>query len=239
MEPKQRLFIYERREMGVLILLGIMVALFAFTLGVHLGKKVGPKAVARTNHETTTAPTVPDQTPNPNELSDQSKAAPQAAEDILNQSLKDEVAHSGIKIDKSRQVELPKTPKTKQSGATHTEETKKAEAHLPTHAIKPEPTELDEVLDTKTAKEAHLAGTKAFALQVGSHQSVEDAKRQLSGLDQAGVKTFLKSVDLKSKGKWYRVYLGEYPSRVEAEQAGVKFKEQHLIDSFIVAKVAH
>ena len=40
MEQKQRFFIYDRKEMGVLLFLGVMVAIFAFTLGVHLGKKV-------------------------------------------------------------------------------------------------------------------------------------------------------------------------------------------------------
>ena len=43
MERKKRLFIYEGKELTVLVILGSTVAAFAFTLGVHLGKRVSPK----------------------------------------------------------------------------------------------------------------------------------------------------------------------------------------------------
>ena len=46
MERKSRVLIYERKEVLLLLGLAAMVGLFAFTFGVHLGKRVPTKAAA-------------------------------------------------------------------------------------------------------------------------------------------------------------------------------------------------
>src|SRR5262245_49468076 len=119
MQQKQRVFIYDRKEMGVLTLLGVMVAVFAFTLGVHLGKKVAaqPKNPAQTG-ETAPVATVPDQVPEARDLHEQAKGVEQAADETLSQSLKEEVGQTGVKTEKPVQVDLPKKPKTENAGAT-------------------------------------------------------------------------------------------------------------------------
>src|SRR6476620_4017053 len=110
-EQKQRFFIYDRKEMGVLLLLGVLVAVFAFTLGVHLGKRVEQKPSTPAPHEAPTeavaVPTVPDQLPNRQELTEQSKGAQQAADETLSQALHEEVARTGIKLDTPKQTQLP------------------------------------------------------------------------------------------------------------------------------------
>jgi DedD protein len=118
MEQKQRFFIYDRREVGVLLLLGTMVAIFAFTLGVHLGKRVGPKGLAPAIGETETVPTIADKAPERQQLTEQSKGAQQAADESANQALHDEVARTGIKIDSPRQLQLPTQPRSGNAGAT-------------------------------------------------------------------------------------------------------------------------
>src|SRR4051812_45531783 len=118
MEQKQRLFIYGRKEMAVLILLGVMVALFAFTLGVHLGKRVMGKGALHAIGEHAPVGTISDQVPSKPELKDQARGAQQASDEAIQKAVHDEVAKTGLKLDNPKTLELPKETKTKNAGAT-------------------------------------------------------------------------------------------------------------------------
>jgi hypothetical protein len=115
---KQRFFIYDRREMVVLILLGLLIAAFAFTLGVHLGKRVSHQAAHEAVKEPTPVATSPDLVPNRQELNEQAKGVEQAVEEVLDQSLHDEVARTGVKLETPVPVELPEKTKSANGGAT-------------------------------------------------------------------------------------------------------------------------
>src|SRR5690349_10995470 len=101
MSEKHRVFIYDRKEMAVLTLLGIMVAVFAFTLGMHLGKRVGGKGIAMGAGApgTPALETKPDQVPDGKDLSDESKGVQQAADESASQTLHEELERTGAKLD--------------------------------------------------------------------------------------------------------------------------------------------
>lgn len=221
---KQSLFIYDRKEMVVLVLLVFMVGLFTFTLGVHLGKRVGGKVLNLNSKETHLAREVPDQIPNRQEISEQSKMSQEALEETLGQSLQDEIKKTGIKLDESRQVNLPEEAKTVTKGATTLESPKKK-------LIPPPKTPQTSVASKKSEK---VEGK--FTLQIGSFPSLDEAKREIATLQKANLQTFLREAEVKGKGKWYRLYLGGFPSKGAAEQAGSKYRAEHKISSFIVAK---
>lgn len=241
MEQKQRLFIYDRKEIMILVILGLTVTAFAFTLGVHLGKRVGPKNVATHPGDAVPAETMPDQIPNRQELVEQAKGIPQAIDESLNQALHDEVAKTGIKLDTPRQVELPENARSKTGGATtltpptptlhkpeHKAEHKADSAHGKPSA--PHPT-------AHKAPAPHKL-VHGFTLQVGSHSTMEDAKKQIGNLEALGKKAFYREANIEGKGKWYRVYLGDFPSRAAAEKAGDSEKSQHSIDSYIITQLS-
>ena len=98
-----------------------MVAVFTFTLGVHLGKRAGGNTRGRVTASSPLLETVDDIVPNRDEAADNAKEAKQVIEDSLNQQLHDEVTRTGIRLHTPHQVELPEKPKTKNAGATHIE----------------------------------------------------------------------------------------------------------------------
>jgi cell division protein FtsN len=217
MEQKQRFFIYDRREMGVLLLLGTLVALFAFTLGVHLGKRVGPKGAAEPGQEATTAATIGDKFPNRQELVEQSKGANQAAEETLNQALHEEVIRTGIKLDDRKQVRLPENTRAQKAG-------------LPEPEVAPV---TEEVASLTEAPAPELAAK--FTLQIGSHPSATDAKVQLDDLEAKGLKPFQREAVVKGR-KWYRVFVGGFSSKESAEKAGRMYVSSRVIQAFIISR---
>jgi cell division protein FtsN len=240
MEQKQRFFIYDRKEMGVLLLLGVMVAIFAFTLGVHLGKRVGPHGVAGGPADAETIPTVPDKIPNRQELTEQAKGAQQAADESLNQALHDEVARTGIKLDTPRQVELPDKPVAKNAGATtgdrSAQEVKpvaktEAKHETPVKAeTKPAQAEADAVALHRPAP----AGK--FTLQIGSYPVLDEARDQSDSLEALGMKPFMRPAEVKGK-RWFRLYVGGFKTKDAAEKMGARYVSQHMVEAYIVSKM--
>ncbi|MBC7691580.1 MAG: SPOR domain-containing protein [Methylotenera sp.] len=239
MDQKKRLFIYDRKEVGVLILLGVTVALFAFTLGIHLGKKVTPKDVTHVTTQISPVPMVSDQVPERFEMNEQAKDAPQAADESLSRSLHDEVEKTGIRMETPRAVDLPENTKSKSGGATSRESHPAplhGEAPTVTHSEnKPLPHKGSASVTHFSALSRPSSGGK-YTLQVGAFKSPEDAKPEVDALESKGVQPFVRLVDLNQKGRWYRLYIGGYDTVSEADKAGARYKVKNVISTFIVAK---
>jgi hypothetical protein len=62
-------------------------------------------------------------------------------------------------------------------------------------------------------------GTGGWALHVYSLPNMESLQEELKILDRRGFKTAVKAVDVEGKGRWFRVFLGNFASRAEAEAA--------------------
>lgn len=62
-------------------------------------------------------------------------------------------------------------------------------------------------------------GTEGWALHVYSLPSMESLQEELKKLERRGFKTAVKAVDVEGKGRWYRVFLGNFATRAEANAA--------------------
>lgn len=217
----------DRKEFGVLLLLGVLVAVFAFTLGVHLGKRVTPDGsiVQDQGDPTSLIPTVDDRVPGRQEILDQEKNVPEVVEDTLDETLKAETSESKLKLEQPVQTELPKETKAKDGGKTTVEE--KAESVAP---------EMKEAISSLAAARRPSPPGR-FTLQVGSYKTLDEAASQVKVLEAKGLSPFLRSVLLKNKGRWYRVYLGGYESMSSAEESGLSMKTSGTVDSFLVTNM--
>jgi len=226
-DQKRRLFIYDRKEVGVLILLGVGVALFAFTLGVHLGKQVVPKPTESLGEAKPIEPLTPGevQAPNRIEVAQEVKNIPAAVDETLDQSLRDEIAKTGMKVEKARQVELPKDVRPEGS--------KPEVGHQPSHEVAP----AKSVKKTVVASEDSMAAAASrFTLQVGSYPSLREAEPELLKLNENGLRAEVREVELTGKGKWFRLFVGQFDTVKDAEKAGKSFKKERRIAEFVVVR---
>lgn len=270
MEKRQRLFIYDRKEIVVLILLGALVAVFAFTLGIHLGKRVGPKSGGLPPSDTTPALTQQDADPSRQDISEHSKGTHEVADEAMNQALHEEVQRTGIQMQTPKAVDLPNEPKARNAGATTPVEAptrERAQGHAQDHSGDHEATEPpSKSLPSETRAEARKGGKRAaehapeqataeratpehakapahaaggkFTIQVGSYQTLGEARTLRERLESFGLKPYVRTANLGSKGTWHRVFVGNYTSSEEAAQMGSRYQSRKIIDSFVVAKAA-
>ncbi|MEO5968905.1 MAG: SPOR domain-containing protein [Bdellovibrionia bacterium] len=236
--PLQRLFIYDRREMVVLTTLCLVTALFTFTLGIHLGKDVGTPAEASAELVAKHVAAIPDQVPAAQELVGPNKATQQALEESLYQTLHDEVVRTGIHLKAPYQIDLPENSKGHDTGSDSEEQTTSENEDTPSTEGNRKISSVDET-ETEaapTTKESHTE-VAPYVIQVGSFPKLKEAEKKISELTHLELKPFMKEVDVKGKGKWFRLYLGNYSTKLAAEKAGKSYIAQHKIKSFIVSKI--
>lgn len=96
----------------------------------------------------------------------------------------------------------------------------------------PEPTPAETAkADTKTQTQSNSA---AYTIQVASfrkQQMADTLVKELKGKNLAG---FIKERQLGEKGTWYRVYVGQYESKSQAEENLAVIKRDYM-DSFILS----
>ncbi|MBU6376046.1 MAG: SPOR domain-containing protein [Bdellovibrionales bacterium] len=235
MTQRSRLMIYERKEVVLLVVLSLLVALFAFTFGVHLGKRVPPKgrASAPMGTEVGSVRQLPDQAPTRAEAQEKAADAPAAVSQALDDTLKEEVAASGIQLDKPVEVDLPSKTKAEKKSKTANQSEK-----IP---------EISNVNSSKTvASQAGLesavhrsAPAGAFTLQILSAPVAETRRlsRALDEFSKAGVEPWVRRAELPGKGSWYRIYHGGFPSSEAAEKVASGLKASGKISGFVVVKM--
>ena len=73
-----------------------------------------------------------------------------------------------------------------------------------------------------------------FSIQVGSFQKIELAELLEIGLENKGYPVYVESALINEKGQvWYRVFVGRFSTKIEAEKIGIKIKEVEGLASVI------
>lgn len=208
MESKPRFYIYEKKEIAILIVLGVAVAVFSFTLGVHLGKHVPASRHETASSVSTAVQTLPDQAPPSEELSEQAPRAAANVEEFMTESLKKEVVDTGATLKQKIQVDLP--------------EKKKALVVAPETLSKP-----------AAAASAHSSKGR-YAIQVGSYPSAEEADAQQKILNEKGLHAVVRAIDLKGKGRRYRLLIEGFATQEEADHEGRRYVSEQKVSAFVV-----
>lgn len=73
-----------------------------------------------------------------------------------------------------------------------------------------------------------------FAVQVGSYQSESEANSTLGRWKKKGYSAFVAVGQVPDKGKWYRVRIGGFESRDEAQKFLQKLKEKEKVSALVV-----
>jgi cell division septation protein DedD len=88
--------------------------------------------------------------------------------------------------------------------------------------------------DNKPAPASDTSQAGGFTTQVSSSQNVADSNRRAEDLKAAGFQARVVKVDLPKRGSWYRVQVGFFSSRKEAEGFAAQMKSKGAATDVIV-----
>ena len=79
--------------------------------------------------------------------------------------------------------------------------------------------------------------TSWFSIQVSALPELAKAENEVSRLRDKGYDPYYRFEDTGSKGMWYRVYVGRYPTQLEAQQTAERLIEQRVVKSYLLRKM--
>ncbi|MCO5141510.1 MAG: SPOR domain-containing protein [Oligoflexia bacterium] len=243
-DKKPSLYVVEKKEVVILVVLFVLVTVLSFTLGVRYGESIGKKIakeeeVAETElggHGDSSGGTLGkkethDEKPAHNEShsgekdhsSNESSHAPHGEHEshVESQPVIEEkapvtnVKDTKSQVDKNSDEYLLDALKT--TGLESPESKAKDEQELPS-----------------SVKSIKSSRSGQYVVQVGSHPTKVDAQRQVNSLAKKGIQAELLPPFKDRQGQWHRVIVGTYSQKSEADRVARQLKQKGSITSFFV-----
>ena len=95
------------------------------------------------------------------------------------------------------------------------------------------PTEKPNKVIAKTDSIIQTGPNAPFTIQVGSYTNPDEAHHWVSQWKQKGYPAFLASADIPGKGRWYRVRLGGFDSKEDAQVYLNDLKQREKVEAFV------
>jgi cell division septation protein DedD len=111
-----------------------------------------------------------------------------------------------------------------------TQQTVKAQQAQETQKTK----ETKQTTETKETKKT--LKTRKYTVQTGAFNDISDANALKSRLDKKGYKTYIAPTETKTHKKLYKVMVGDFVTRKEAEVLSIKIKKAEGLKTFVTFK---
>lgn len=179
MEENSKVVVFEKKEIALILLFVMVLIVTSFTLGIRLGKKLGP----------------------------QMSSLPTSEKPLeLKSSLEEDAEVSVIKESELSDEEKLKRLMDESKSRLNDELNKfKEDTQAPRAEATPTPSNTTNPMAGK------------FTIQLGSYNSVEEARAFAEGFTVRGYSPIINEVNIAGKGKWYRVSLGLFDTPEEAK----------------------
>lgn len=199
MEENNKVIVFEKKEIILVFIFVMVLIITSFTLGIRLGKKLSLKEAGIEDQDVKAV----ELKSSAEEDVDQTMSADAKLtdEEKLSKLMSESKDRLNDELEKFSTQENPK------GGAVQ------ASAEVAAPAV-----------DSATSKNTTMAGK--FTIQLGSYNTVEEAKQFAEGFTVRGYSPIINEVKIEGKGNWYRVSLGLFKT-VEEAKAYIK-QEQSL-----------
>lgn len=180
MQDNAKVFVFEKKEIFLIFVFVVIMSVTCFTLGVNLGKKLALEKAGITDKDVQT---------------------------VEMKSTTEESAEETLKAD--TQTDEEKLEKMMESSKEKLNEELKDAAAPEEPAAKPAaPQPVGTVANPPTAVTSANPYVGKYTIQLGSYNSVEEAKQFAEGFTVRGYNPIINEVVIPEKGTWYRVSLG-------------------------------
>ncbi len=211
MDSKTKLYLFAKKEMALIFIFMILIAITSFVLGVKIGK----------NYSLEMAGITP---------ADQKKVVELLSkkEEQLEDIKKNAESHTVESSDIEHKLQEKISAEFGDSAhATAPAAQAAPVAHGSNMSVEPKH-------ETGVAKDA-LSGK--FTIQLGSHRTLKEAEDFAEGFKARGYDPIINQIDIKGKGTWYRVSLGAFSTTDEAKSYINREKTLFIGQDYTIVKM--
>jgi DedD protein len=233
----------DNRQVGSLLIGGIVVLGAVFVLGVVVGKKLASNEETRQADDILSAldrkadQPAPAQTEVPLTFQEEltrTRADPIAAAEPTPPA-EPASAPSVVAAAPAQSAGAPEQPVAPESRKLAVGEGKVEQAAVPTRASEREGGLADAFGRASARPPAEAVKRGAFALQLSASQSRDEADRFVRRLRDRGYAPYIVKAEVPAKGTWYRVRMGSFPTKDAAQRYLSDFKRETQLQAFVAA----
>lgn len=189
MEDQNKLFVFERKEVVLIFIFIILIAVISFTLGVRTGKSLSLKTDGYTKKDV--------------EMIELKSETEEKVEDVTPMG-----AQGGESASPIDQQTIEQRIKDEMKKLAE-EDVSASNTNSPSEPVMDEPSVNDTV-------EVNNPYAGKFTVQLASHKTQESAQEFADAFIIKGYDVIINEANIPGKGKWYRVSLGLFDTRQEA-----------------------
>jgi cell division protein FtsN len=199
MDDKTNLYVFEKKEVALIFVFMILIAVTSFVLGVKVGKSF-------TYNEVEHALDKVDQI---EILSEQEEDA----NDVMNQNSRSD-ADSDFEEDVHRRIEEHIKNEFENEGIDV--ESQVVPSETSDDLLQGQPLESQSVSGPSDEQSEALRGK--YTIQLSSHRSKNEAEEFAQGFEVRGYEPIINEVEVPNKGIWYRVSIGVFDTITKAKE---------------------
>lgn len=196
MEDQNKLFVFERKEVILIFVFIVLIAVIAFTLGVRTGKSLSLKADGYTKKD--------------QEMIELKSVAEENVEDIvpMDSTEKEASPLEQDEIDQRIKEEMQKLAEEKVTVDPMTDEAQIDDSQATSNS------ETGDSSETIGETSNPYAGK--YTVQLSAHKTQDSAQEFADAFIIKGYDMIINEANIPGKGKWYRVSIGLFETRQEA-----------------------
>ncbi len=210
MDSKTKLFVFARKEVALIFIFMILIAVTSFVFGVKVGRKYSYDLTGITEEDKKKVV----------ELLSQN-------EEELAEIKKNKDAHTVESSDiENKLQEKINSEFGGEAGMGHA-----TDAHAPNMSTEPghkADAKMDSKMDSMSGK---------FTIQLGSHRTLKEAEDFAEGFKARGYDPIINEIEIKGKGTWFRVSLGAFSNQEEAKSYIAKEKSLFIGQDYTIIKM--
>ena len=207
MDENTKLYVFSRREVALIFLFILLVALTAFVLGVRVGKGFSYDASGLAPQDRERVDLLSGEEEKVNKVVEEVK---RNEEDVKGTNDKDVLDQQKIK-ERLEDLIKEETVKKKDNKLDKMEQSAPVNEDAPKDLT--EPKEIRPSVESKSQE--NYSGK--YTIQLGSHQSIDEANAFAEGFRIRGYDPIINEVELSNRGVWFRVSLGVFDTVTEAK----------------------
>jgi cell division protein FtsN len=194
------------RQIAAIVASSLVVLSLAFALGVGFG------------HRLATAPVPTAQPTDLDQLDAKPSPSPQPALTYQNELIRNDTGRSAPPP-KPPKEEMAESPKPAPSASPTPSPT-------PAVAERPSPSPVPTPAETPSVRPAMAAKSERWTIQFGAPKQKAEADKIVAKLVAAGLDPFVVEADIPGKGHFFRVRVGQFGSKEEAERTRTQAQER-------------
>ncbi|MBI2606300.1 MAG: SPOR domain-containing protein [Deltaproteobacteria bacterium] len=226
METKHELLVFNKKEVGIILMLLGLVALFSFTLGIKLGKRLG--ATKPVEQAAIAVPPLTAAKPKAEHAAERAAEAAKEPEESASPAFEED-ANLAAAAEEKADAALEKEIENTHAGAG-----KVLSMSLPAEKLNAETKKTE---SPKSEKKTEKAAAGKYTLQIGSYRTLKEATEQVGELKKKGLDAFYVEAQIPGKGTWYRVGVGVFANKDMAEKTAARWKTARALPPHIVQKI--